>query len=134
MGSGVVANWLSCSMACGILVSQPVIDPLSSVLPSRFLTTGRPGKSPTPYFLFAFSMSSFRPPEISFSLPPLHSLPKATVGTWEHNIQHKVLSLCLKWEKKWPPPFGIVNAAALFGLFLKLKIIPLITCCLWAQW
>ena len=34
----------SCSVACGILVPQPGIEPVSLVLQGRFLTTGPPGK------------------------------------------------------------------------------------------
>ena len=36
---------LSCSSACGILVSEPGIAPTSSALAGRVLTTGPPGKS-----------------------------------------------------------------------------------------
>ena len=41
----VVACRLNCSIACGILVPQPGIEPASPALQSRFLTTGPPGKS-----------------------------------------------------------------------------------------
>ena len=37
--------WLSCPMACGILVPQPGIELMSPVLPGRWLTTGPPQKS-----------------------------------------------------------------------------------------
>ena len=37
---------LSCSLACGILVSWPGIKPASPTLEGRFFTTGPPGKSP----------------------------------------------------------------------------------------
>jgi len=43
--SVVVGHRLSCPMACRILVSQPGIEPTSSALQDRFLTTGPPGKS-----------------------------------------------------------------------------------------
>ena len=43
--SSYMACRLSCSMACGILVPQPGIEPASPALQSRFLTTGLPGKS-----------------------------------------------------------------------------------------
>ena len=46
MGSVVVASGLSCIVACRILVLQPGIEPTSSALQGRFLTTGPPGKSP----------------------------------------------------------------------------------------
>ena len=36
---------LSCSSAYGVLVSWPGIEPASSALQGRFLTTGTPGKS-----------------------------------------------------------------------------------------
>ena len=42
----VVAHRLSCPVACGILVPQPGIKPMSPALQGRFLTTGPPGKSP----------------------------------------------------------------------------------------
>ena len=45
MGSEVVAHWLTCPMACGVLVPRPRIEPASPALDGRFLTTGPPGKS-----------------------------------------------------------------------------------------
>ena len=45
LGSVVVALWLSCSSACGILVHLPGIEPWSPALQGGFLTTGPPGKS-----------------------------------------------------------------------------------------
>ena len=45
VGSVVVAHKLSISMACGILVPRPWIEPMSLELADRFLTTGLPGKS-----------------------------------------------------------------------------------------
>ena len=47
----VVAHGLSCSTACGILVSRPGIEPASPALQGRFLTTGKPGKSHWQIFL-----------------------------------------------------------------------------------
>ena len=41
----VAAYQFSCSVACGILVPQPGIEPMSPALQGRFLTTGPPGKS-----------------------------------------------------------------------------------------
>ena len=38
-------------MACGILVPQPGMEPMSPALEGRFLTTGPPGKS-LEYFFF----------------------------------------------------------------------------------
>ena len=42
----VVACGLSCSMACGILVPRPGMEPVSLALEAGFLTTGPPRKSP----------------------------------------------------------------------------------------
>ena len=44
--SVVAGTWISCSMAGGIFVPQPGIEPMSPALQGRFLTTGPPGKSP----------------------------------------------------------------------------------------
>ena len=41
----VVAGRLICSMACGLLLPWPEIEPMSPALQGRFLTTGPPGKS-----------------------------------------------------------------------------------------
>ena len=46
--SFLVAHELSCPAACGILVPQPGIEPLSPALGGRFSTAGPPGKSPQP--------------------------------------------------------------------------------------
>ena len=43
--SVVVARGLSCPTACGILLPQPGIEPVSPALEGRFFTTGPPGKS-----------------------------------------------------------------------------------------
>ena len=43
--SVVAAHRLSCSVACGILVPWPGIEPMSFALQGRFLTTGPSGKS-----------------------------------------------------------------------------------------
>ena len=48
--SVVVACGLSCPVACGILVPQPGIEPVSPALKGRFFTTGPPGKSPGHFF------------------------------------------------------------------------------------
>ena len=42
----VVVLGLSCSVASGSLVPEPGIEPSSSALEGRFLTTGPSGKSP----------------------------------------------------------------------------------------
>ena len=41
----IVAQWLSCPAACGILVPWPGIEPASFAMEGGFLTTGPPGKS-----------------------------------------------------------------------------------------
>ena len=46
-----VALCLGCSAVCGILVTQPGIEPVSPALQSGFLTTGAPGKSQNTAFL-----------------------------------------------------------------------------------
>ena len=43
--SVVVARGLSCSVACGILVLQPGIEPSSPAFQDGFSSTGSPGKS-----------------------------------------------------------------------------------------
>ena len=48
----VMARVLSCSVACGILVPQPGIEPMSPALQGGFLTTGPLGKSPPLPLLF----------------------------------------------------------------------------------
>ena len=45
LGSVVVTHWPGCPEACGILVPQPGIEPMSPALEGGFLTTGPPGKS-----------------------------------------------------------------------------------------
>ena len=45
---------LSCSVACGIFVPPPGIEPMSPALKGRFLTTGPPGKSLLVDFFFFF--------------------------------------------------------------------------------
>ena len=46
VSSVVVAHrWLSCSVACGILVPRPGIEPMSPALEGGFLTIGPPGES-----------------------------------------------------------------------------------------
>ncbi|XP_043330359.1 phosphoinositide 3-kinase regulatory subunit 6 isoform X3 [Cervus canadensis] len=58
----VVAHGLSSSSACGILVPQPGIEPMSSALQGGFLTTGPPEKSPIQTFLvvhFVFFLSGY---------------------------------------------------------------------------
>ena len=51
-GSVLVACRLSCSVACGILVPWPGIEPAYAALQGGFLITGPPGKSLTECFDF----------------------------------------------------------------------------------
>ena len=46
-----IALCLGCSAVCGILVTQPGIEPVSPALQNGFLTTGAPGKSQNIAFL-----------------------------------------------------------------------------------
>ena len=48
--ASLVVHGLSCSKACGILISRPGIKPVSPVLVGGFLTTGPPEKSHLSYF------------------------------------------------------------------------------------
>ena len=45
LASLVVAHGLSCSAACGIILDQGSIEPVSPALAGGFLTTAPPGKS-----------------------------------------------------------------------------------------
>ena len=47
-----MAHRLICSLACGILVPGPGIEPTSSAMQGRFFTTGPPGKSPQVHLKF----------------------------------------------------------------------------------
>ena len=44
--ASLVVSGLSYPKACGILVPQPGIEPMSLAFEGRFLTTGPPGKFP----------------------------------------------------------------------------------------
>jgi len=50
----VVARGFSCSKACGILVSQPGVEPASLGLHGGLLSTGPPGKSHNPCIFVGF--------------------------------------------------------------------------------
>ena len=54
MGSVVAVSGLSHSTVCGILVTQPEMEPISLALQGGFLTTGTPGKSQDGAFFFFF--------------------------------------------------------------------------------
>ena len=50
--AGLVAPcWLSCPLACGILVPRSGIKPVSPELEGRFITTRPPGESPEHFLL-----------------------------------------------------------------------------------
>ena len=51
---------LSCPVACGILVPQLRLEPLSPALQGRFLTTGPPGKSPKAKILYKILTSQMQ--------------------------------------------------------------------------
>ena len=53
-GSVAAARGLGCHTACGILVPQPGIEPVSPALEGRFLTTGPLGKSQRQHYLLLF--------------------------------------------------------------------------------
>ena len=55
----VVAHRLSCSTACGILVHQSGIEPMSPALQGRFFTIGPPGKSLFFFFFFLICIYLF---------------------------------------------------------------------------
>ena len=78
---------LSCPTACGILVLQPGIEPMSPALEGRFLTTGPPGKSPS--FLF-YSGKIFK--SILSLLLPVPYMPIAVI-TCLHYCKRLLISL-----------------------------------------
>ena len=62
--SAVVVHGLSGSVACGILVPQPRVKPMSPALQGRFLTTGPPEKSQqieTELLMYRGSTKTMRP-------------------------------------------------------------------------
>ena len=72
MGLLVAVRRLSCSKACGILVPQPEIEPVSPALKGRFLTAGPPGKSPhtsTYIFYVTLTWGSVWHSSLCFPLP-----------------------------------------------------------------
>ena len=87
-----VEHRLSCSMACGILVCLPGIEPMSPALHGRFLTNGQLGKS----LHQSFCHSS-----------PIHFCWKSTFkGTWKldsqnHCMSENVCQLPLLWTICW---------------------------------
>ena len=66
-GSVVVVRGLSCSMACGILVPQPKIEPLFPALHGGVLITGPSGKSPT--YLWGTDLNPGLPPSVPLPKP-----------------------------------------------------------------
>ena len=80
---------LSCPRACGILVAWPGMEPTSSALKGRFLTTGPQGKSQSffeiflmfgihsqisPYFVHPLFLDIGTPQSYAFSSLPVNSL------------------------------------------------------------
>ena len=80
VGSVTAGPRLSCSSACGILVPQPGIEPMSPALTGGFLSTGPPGKS-LQLFLESLSLSPSIVHFLVFCLPafwvliPVHPKP-----------------------------------------------------------
>ena len=70
VGSVVVARGLSCSVACGILVPRPGIEPTSPALAGGSLTTASPGKSLNTTFLIV--------------------VPSEKVGLWGNTFQNDI--------------------------------------------
>ena len=60
--AGSRAHGLSCPIACGILVPQPEIEPMSPTLQSGFLTIGPLRQSPHHYLDVRLGNSSSRAP------------------------------------------------------------------------
>ena len=60
MNTVAVACRLISPVACGILVPQPRIEPVSPALGGGFLTTGAAGKTPHTYIFFSFIFISWR--------------------------------------------------------------------------
>jgi len=89
MGSLFELHWLSCSMAYGILVPQPEIEPASPALQSRFLTTGPPGKFPC--WIFRTQINSTHFPSKVWN--PTETFLKSTIDfNGDQNKQHQYLS------------------------------------------
>ena len=70
MGSVAAAHRLSSSETHGILASQLGIEPESSALEDRFLTTGPSGKSPTSSF-YKDTNPTFGVPSMCAHLNPI---------------------------------------------------------------
>ena len=84
VGSIVAAHRLSCSVARGILVPHPGIEPMSHALQGRFLTTGPPGKS---LFSFHKNLNFVKLKPQLYDLPPKDCLmisPLKTVSKYSH--------------------------------------------------
>ena len=71
VGSVAVVHRLSRPVACGTLVPQSGIKPMSPALEGRFLTTGPPGKS---LFLFLLFCSCFALEMLPFYLSGIYFL------------------------------------------------------------
>ena len=65
----VVVHGLSCPLACGILVTQPKIEPTSPALEGGVLATGPPEKSTWTCLRWCEDMKKFPPPDDKTNLP-----------------------------------------------------------------
>ena len=59
--ASVAASGLSCTVACGVLVPRPGIEPVSPELAGGFSTTGPPGKSQEKFFIYLIASSGVPP-------------------------------------------------------------------------
>ena len=92
----VVAHGLSCSTACGILVPQPGIEPVSPALQGRFLPLDHQRSShiePLVWERQSRNLWNCSIPTPSTSLPPILFLTHCTQGSV---LDPFVFSLCLK--------------------------------------
>ena len=55
------SSGLSCTVACGILVPRPGIEPVSPELAGGFSTTGPPGKSQEKFFIYLIASNGVPP-------------------------------------------------------------------------
>ena len=68
MGSVLVVYGLSCPVACGILVPQPGVKPVSPTLAGGFFATGLPREIPLIIFFFNIYLAT---PGLSCSMQDL---------------------------------------------------------------
>ena len=87
----VVAQWLSCPAACGILVPWPGIEPASFAMEGGFLTTGPPGKSPKGNI--KYEMRHFMQPIKTIFCSIINFLPRSRYFTMSNKSTRE-------WESK----------------------------------